>query len=161
MLLESLSDVGSREASGELLGDPVDMGEGDEGAGAVTPVTPLLTVVPGTVGAVGASSRSKNGFLLLFGDENGFVLPIVANFCPELKGLLSDDDVDDTGAAADCGGELLGATKLFENGLVLLATVLLVSVTLLLVTAAAPPLVRKLSEKSVSLCSPARPFSEK
>ena len=77
-VLESLlSEVGSRDASGELLGEPVDMGEGEAGAGA------------GTVGAVGASSRSRNGFLLLFGDENGFVLPIVANFCPELNGLFS------------------------------------------------------------------------
>lgn len=77
-VLESLlSDVGSREASGELLGDPVDMGDGEAGAGA------------GTVGAAGASRRSRNGFLLLFGDENGFVRPIVANFWPELKGLFS------------------------------------------------------------------------
>ena len=100
MLLESLSEVGSSEASGELLGDPVDIGDGEDGAGALTPVTPLLPLELGTVGAVGASSRSKNGFLLLFGEENGFVLPIVANFCPELKGLLSDE-VDDTGTAAD------------------------------------------------------------
>jgi len=81
-VLESLSDVGSKDASGELLGDPVDMGEGDDaGAGAAE---------LGTVGAAGAepSRRSKNGFLLLLGDENGFVLPIVANFCPVLNGLL-------------------------------------------------------------------------
>ena len=81
-MLESLSDVGSKDASGELLGDPVDMGEGDDaGAGAAE---------LGTVGAAGAepSRRSKNGFLLLLGDENGFVLPIVANFCPVLNGLL-------------------------------------------------------------------------
>ena len=77
MLESLLSDVGSREASGELLGDPVDIGEGEAGAGA------------GTVGAAGASRRSRNGFLLLFGDENGFVRPIVANFWPEVKGLFS------------------------------------------------------------------------
>jgi len=62
-VLESLSDVGSKDASGEfefeLLGDPVDIGEGEEaGAGAIE---------LGTVGAVGAdpSRRSKNGLVLL------------------------------------------------------------------------------------------------
>ena len=79
MLESLLSDVGSREASGELLGDPVDIGDGEAGAGTGA----------GTVGAAGASRRSRNGFLLLFGDENGFVRPIVANFWPELKGLFS------------------------------------------------------------------------
>ena len=86
-MLESLSDVGSNDASGELLGDPVDIGEGEAGAGAGA-------LAVGTVGAVGASNRSRNGFLLLLGDEKGFVLPIVANFCPELNGLLSAEADD-------------------------------------------------------------------
>ena len=81
MLESLLSEVGSSDASGELLGDPVDIGDGEAGAGAGAGA--------GTVGAAGASRRSRNGFLLLFGDENGFVLPIVANFWPELKGLFS------------------------------------------------------------------------
>jgi len=80
-VLESLlSEVGSNEASGELVGDPVDMGDTEAGTGAGA---------TGTVGAVGASSLSKNGFLLLFGEEKGFVRPMVANFWLELKGLLS------------------------------------------------------------------------
>ena len=88
-MLESalLSDVGSSEASGELFGDPVDMGEAE--LRAVCTVGAVGAVGAGTVGALGASNLSKNGFLLLLGEENGLVRPIVANFCPELKGLLS------------------------------------------------------------------------
>lgn len=70
-VLESVSEVGSNEASGELLGEPVDIGE--PGAGAA-------------VGAGGTSRRSRKGFLLLFGEENGLDLPMVANFWPAPKG---------------------------------------------------------------------------
>jgi len=74
-VLESFSELGSKEASGELLSDPVDMGDAGAGAGAAE-------------GGGGTSRRSRNGFLLLFGDENGFVRPIVANFWPEPNGLF-------------------------------------------------------------------------
>ena len=156
-VLESLSDVGSKDASGELLGDPVDIGEGEDGAGAGVGM-----LEDGTVGAVGASNRSKKGFLLLLGDENGLVLPIVANFCPELNGLLSAVADDWTWSEGCVGGDCdeLGGTKLLVNGLVLLPLTGLelgesVLVTLLEL------FVRKLSENKVSRCRPARPFSEK
>lgn len=73
-VLESVSEFGSKEASGELLGEPVDIGE--PGAGAAV----------GSGG--GTSKRSRNGFLLLLGEENGLDLPMVANFCPAPKGLF-------------------------------------------------------------------------
>lgn len=73
-VLESVSEFGSKEASGELLGEPVDMGE--PGAGAAVG------------GGGGTSRRSRKGFLLLFGEENGLDLPMVANFCPAPKGLF-------------------------------------------------------------------------
>ena len=161
-VLESLlSDVGSKDASGELLGEPVDIGDGEAGAGQL-----------GTVGAVGASSRSRNGFLLLLGEEKGLVRPIVANFCPELKGLFSSCVWAAAGArsgAAALGGELGGtlgaATKLAVKGLVLAA----VAGAAAGVSTPAVPAVpavpaagwRKVSEKSVSRWSPASPFSEK
>lgn len=66
-VLESFSEFGPREASGELLGEPVDIGEPGAGTGAV-------------VGWGGTSRRSRKGFLLLLGEENGFDRPIVANF---------------------------------------------------------------------------------
>lgn len=72
-LLESVSELGSKEASGELLGELVDMGE--SGAGAAG-------------GCGGTSRRSRNGFLLLFGDEKGLDRPMVANFWFEPKGLF-------------------------------------------------------------------------
>jgi len=68
-VLESFSEFGPREASGELVGEPVDIGEPGAGTGAGA-----------VVGGVGTSRRSRNGFLLLFGEENGFDRPIVANF---------------------------------------------------------------------------------
>ena len=160
-VLESLlSDVGSKDASGELLGEPVDIGDGEAGAGAGQ---------LGTVGAVGASSRSRNGFLLLLGEEKGLVRPIVANFCPELKGLFSSCVWAAAGArsgAAALGGELGGtlgaATKFAVKGLVLAA----VAGAAAGVSTPAVPAVpaagwRKVSEKSVSRWSPASPFSEK
>ena len=158
-MLESalLSDVGSSEASGELFGDPVDMGEAELRTGAAG---------AGTVGAVGASNLSRNGFLLLLGEENGLVRPIVANFCPELKGLLS------LLAGCCCWGDVLGD----KNGLVLalllftagaLSTVSLagtddgVAVVVGTTLEGSVLPVKKLSENKVSLCNPARPFSEK
>ena len=157
-VLESLlSDVGSKDASGELLGEPVDIGDGEAGAGAGQ---------LGTVGAVGASSRSRNGFLLLLGEEKGLVRPIVANFCPELKGLFSSCVWAAAGArsgAAALGGELGGtlgaATKFAVKGLVLAA----VAGPAAGVSTPAVPAAgcRKVSEKSVSRWSPASPFSEK
>ena len=157
-VLESLlSDVGSKDASGELLGEPVDIGDGEAGAGAGQ---------LGTVGAVGASSRSRNGFLLLLGEEKGLVRPIVANFCPELKGLFSSCVWAAAGArsgAAALGGELGGtlgaATKFAVKGLVLAA----VAGAAAGVSTPAVPAAgcRKVSEKRVSRWSPASPFSEK
>lgn len=135
--LESVSEVGSREASGELLRDPVDIGEGD--------VAGWLTGRLGGTG--GATGASRNGFLLLFGDVNGLDLPMVANFCVWF-------------ATSDCGcvmgGEVLGvllgvaATKLPTNGFVLLIPLLAVSGAALF-RAVEPPELRKLSEKRVSL----------
>jgi len=73
-VLESVSEFGSKEASGELLGEPVDIGEPGAGAAVDT--------------GGGTSRRSRNGFLLLLGEENGLDLPMVANFCPAPKGLF-------------------------------------------------------------------------
>lgn len=165
-VLESalLSEVGSSEASGELLGDPVDMGE-TEDAG---------TVGAGTVGAGGASKRSKNGFLLLFGEENGLVRPIVANFCPELKGLFSLFVGCCCCCICSCRGDVLGdknglvlALLLLTAGLLSTASpfraedggVIVVAVGALFFSADSA--VKKLSENNVSLCNPAGPFSEK
>jgi len=93
-VLESVSEFGSKEASGELLGEPVDIGEPGTGA---------------AVGGGGTSSWSRKGFLLLFGEENGLDLPIVANFWPAPKGLL----------VCVCVGDEVGGTKLLVKGLVL------------------------------------------
>ena len=60
---------GSRDASGELAGESVDIGGGGLGmAGGAG------------VAETSPSIRSRKGFLLLFGEENGFERPIVANF---------------------------------------------------------------------------------
>lgn len=163
--LESVSEVGSREASGELLRDPVDMGEG-EAAGWLGTAAGGNT--GGTMGATGTSRRSKNGFLLLLGELKGFDLPMVANLGPAAWLVLSD---------CDWGGELLevwevvvvavvevvevGATKLATKGLVLVRALLGVSAGWLVAGTEAPPELRKLSEKRVSLWRPATPFSEK
>ena len=66
-VLDPLSDTGSNDASGDVLGD-VDIGD----PAVCSPLEPL----------VGASSRSRNGFLLLLGEVKGFDRPMVANFCP-------------------------------------------------------------------------------
>ena len=63
-VLDPLSETGSSEASGDVLGD-VDIGDPAD-----------LSVEPCT-----GSSRSRNGFLLLFGDVKGLDLPMVANLC--------------------------------------------------------------------------------
>ena len=164
--LESVSEVGSREASGELLRDPVDMGEG-EAAGWLGTAAGGNT--GGTMGATGTSRRSKNGFLLLLGELKGLDLPMVANLGPAAWLVLSD---------CDWGGELLevweevvvvavvevvevGATKLATKGLVLVRALLGVSAGWLVAGTEAPPELRKLSEKRVSLWRPATPFSEK
>lgn len=63
-VLEPLSETGSKDASGEVPGE-VDIGD------------PAVSSVPADV-----SSRSRNGFLLLFGDVNGLERPMVANFWP-------------------------------------------------------------------------------
>lgn len=163
--LESVSEVGSREASGELLRDPVDMGEW-EAAGWLGTAGGGNT--GGTMGATGTSRRSKNGFLLLLGELKGLDLPMVANLGPAWL-VVSD---------CDWGGELLevwevvvvavvvevgevGATKLATKGLVLVRALLAVSVAWLVAGTEAPAELRKLSVKRVSLWSPAIPFSEK
>ena len=64
-VLDPLSETGSNEASGDVLGD-VDMGE-------PAVCSPLV---------VGASSRSRKGFLLLLGELKGLERPMVANFWP-------------------------------------------------------------------------------
>lgn len=74
----SNTKLGSREASGVVRGE-------------LEPVVDIGDAGGGTAG-------SRNGFLVLVGDEeNGFDLPMVANFCPELKGfspfvLIAVDD---------------------------------------------------------------------
>ena len=168
--LESVSEVGSREASGELLRDPVDIGEG-EAAGWLGAAGGGKT--GGTMGATGTSRRSKNGFLLLLGELKGLDLPMVANLGPAW--LVESD--------CDWGGELLevlvvleevvvavvevvevvevGATKFATKGLVLARPLLAVSVARQVAGTEAPAELRKLSEKIVSLWRPARPFSEK
>ena len=162
--LESVSEVGSREASGELLRDPVDIGEG-EAAGWLGAAGGGNT--GGTMGATGTSRRSKNGFLLLLGELKGLDLPMVANLGPAAWLAVSD---------CDWGGELLemlelvvvavvevevGATKFSTKGLVLGRALLAVSGARLVAGTEAPAELRKLSEKRVSLWRPARPFSEK
>ena len=156
--LESVSDVGSKEASGELLREPVDIGEGD-----------VAGWLGGMVGATGASRRSRNGFLLLFGDVNGLDLPMVANFCVWFSVSDCDCVVEVIGAVGMEGidgmvgmvGMVGGGTKFPTNGLVLLVPLLAVSVVAVVVGEVETPELRKLSEKRVSLCSPAIPFSEK
>ena len=156
--LESVSDVGSREASGELLREPVDIGEGD-----------VAGWLGGMVGATGASRRSRNGFLLLLGDVNGLDLPMVANFCVWFSVSDCDCVVEVIGAVGMEGidgmvgmvGMVGGGTKFPTNGLVLLVPLLAVSVVAVVVGEVETPELRKLSEKRVSLCSPAIPFSEK
>ena len=113
-VLESFSEFGSKEASGELLGEPVDIGEPGAGAGAV-------------VAGGGTSRRSRKGFLLLFGEEKGFDRPIVANFWPAPNGLL----------VCVCVGDEVGCTKLLVKGLVLFRALLALSVVLALALLAA------------------------
>ena len=153
--LESVSDVGSKEASGELLREPVDIGEGD-----------VAGWLGGMVGATGASRRSRNGFLLLLGDVNGLDLPMVANFCVWFSVSDCDCVVEVIGAVGMEGidgmvGMVGGGTKFPTNGLVLLVPLLAVSVVAVVVGEVETPELRKLSEKRVSLCRPAIPFSEK
>ena len=171
--LESVSDVGSREASGELLGDPVDMGEG-EAAGWL--VVEVVEAAGGrTGGTMGATGASRNGFLLLLGEVKGLDLPMVANFGPVAWLVVSD---------CDWGGEMgeveeveevvvvvevvmvvmvVGGTKFGTKGFVLVSPLLAVSGARLVAagTAGAPAELRKLLEKRVSRWRPARPFSEK
>ena len=169
--LESVSDVGSREASGELLGDPVDIGEG-EAAGWL--VGGGVEAAGGrTGGTMGATGASRNGFLLLLGEVKGLDLPMVANFGPVAWLVVSD---------CDWGGEVgeveeevvvvvevvmvvmvVGGTKFGTKGFVLVSPLLAVSGARLVAagTAGAPAELRKLSEKRVSRWRPARPFSEK
>ena len=66
-MLDPLSETGSSEASGDVLGDvdigdPADLSAGADGCAAV------------------GSSRSRNGFLLLLGEVKGLERPMVANF---------------------------------------------------------------------------------
>jgi len=68
--LASMTGAGSRLVSGELLGEPVDMGESTAGALA------------------GGTTGSRKGFFDLVGDEKGLERPMVANFWPA-KGLLA------------------------------------------------------------------------
>ena len=68
--------------------------------------------------AGGRTEGSKNGFLVFVGDdEKGFDLPIVANFCPELKGFSSVVVVveDETTVAAAATVEFI---RLLTKGLV-------------------------------------------
>ena len=63
------STVGSMLAGGELVGEPVDIGE-----------STVVEVVGGTTG-------SRKGFFDLVGEEKGLERPMVANFWPA-KGLV-------------------------------------------------------------------------
>ena len=65
-----MTGAGSRLVSGELLGEPVDMGEATAGALA------------------GGTTGSRKGFFDLVGDEKGLERSMVANFWPA-KGLLA------------------------------------------------------------------------
>ena len=134
-----------------MLRDPVDIGDGE--------VAGWTTGWLGMVGATGASSRSRNGFLLLLGEVKGLDLPIVANFCVWLA--VSDCDWEVEGdVLVVVVGRVGGATKFPMKGLVLLIALLAVSGAVVVGGAETPEL-RKLSEKRVSLWSPAIPFSEK
>ena len=116
----------------------------------------------GMVGATGASSRSRNGFLLLLGEVKGLDLPIVANFCVWFA--VSDCDWEVEGevlVGVGVVGTVGGATKFPMKGFVLLIALLAVSGAAAVVGGAETPELRKLSEKRVSLWSPAIPFSEK
>ena len=132
--LASMRGAGSRLVSGELLGEPVDMGESTAG-----------TLLDGTTG-------SRNGFFDLVGDEKGLERPMVANFWPA-KGLLAwpgeEVNVEFGEGVGRKDEEVEGGTKFCVKGLVvLLLTVLHCSA-----------LGRSLNR--VSLCTPACPLEEK